>query len=430
MKYTLAQFTLVVLFTFIRCSSTNESFVPPVLQLGLAESVGLSSERLDRIDQLFQQSIDSNYVQGIAGMIIRNGKIAYYKSFGHRDENEQAPLSNDAIYRIASQTKAITSLAVMMLFEEGKFLLDDPISKYLPEFSDPQVMTEFHKEDSSYASIPASRPITIRQLLTHTSGMSYFGFGDKSLRSVYAKNGLPSVFGSDQNLLKDFSKTAGKMPLLHEPGEKFTYGINTDILGRLVEVISGLSLNEFFTSRIFEPLGMNDTYFYLPQEKANRLTPVFTKENGKLVEYHGLDGYGVGLDYPVSEGTFYGGGAGLSSTMMDYAIFLQMLLNGGEYNGKRLISRRTVDLMTCNQVGDLDIRGNKFGLGFLIITREGQTNLGQTEGSFEWGGYYGTKYWADPKEQLIGLLFTNQRGIMPGSLHDKFKVLTYAALID
>ena len=364
--------TVILSFIIIISScSTQENQKTRQLTYGTPKSVGLSANRLENIDRVLQQGVDSGYVKGIAGMIVRDGTIAYHKAFGSANaENE--PLEKDAIFRIASQTKAITSVAAMMLFEEGKFLLDDPIENYLPEFKDMTIIESFDRADSSYTSVPADKKITIRHLLTHTSGMSYFGFGNDTLRSIYAKNGMPSIFGADDFLLSDFSKIAGALPLHHEPGERFTYGINTDILGRLIEVTSGLSLAEFFHTRIFQPLGMKDTYFYVPQEKWDRLVPVFALENGVLQEFHGLDEYGVGLDYPLIKGTFYGGGAGLSSTLMDYAIFLQMLLNGGEYGGQRLLSRTTVSLMTHNQIGDLMVRKDKFGLGFRIKTMAGQ----------------------------------------------------------
>ncbi|MEO9474086.1 MAG: serine hydrolase domain-containing protein [Cyclobacteriaceae bacterium] len=426
MKKATFAFSLIILLT---SCSTQENDKAQRLTYGTPQSVGLADNRLENIDRVLQQGVDSSYVKGIAGMIVRDGTIAYHKAFGSANEENQ-PLEKDAIFRIASQTKAITSVAAMMLFEEGKFLLDDPIENYLPEFKDMTVVASFNDADSSYTSVPADKKITVRHLLTHTSGMSYFGFGNRTLRSIYAKNGMPSIFGSDDFLLSDFSKIAGAQPLHHEPGERFTYGINTDILGRFIEVTSGLSLAEFFHTRIFQPLGMNDTYFYVPQEKWNRLVPVFALEEGVLQEFHGLDEYGVALDYPLTEGTFYGGGAGLSSTLMDYAIFLQMLLNGGEYGGQRLLSRTTVSLMTHNQIGDLMLGQDKFGLGFRVKTMAGQQEQGESQGSFSWGGYYGTTYWADPEENIIGLVFTNQRKQVSGNLRDKFRVMTYAALDD
>ncbi|MFT6868261.1 MAG: CubicO group peptidase (beta-lactamase class C family) [Cyclobacteriaceae bacterium] len=423
-------FILTPLIFLASCSTSREKSQKYVLSEGTAESVGLSQERLNNIDRLLQAAIDSGYYADLASIIVRKGKIVQYGAFGSTDENSTKPLSKDAIFRIASQTKAITSVAVMMLYEEGKFLLDEKIEDYLPEFKEMNLLETFDSKDSSYTSRKLLEPIRIRHLLNHTSGLDYFGFGNDTLSCIYAKNGMPSIFGSDQYLLQDFSLLAAKMPLHHAPGEKFTYGINTDILGRLVEVVSGMSLNDFFNSRIFEPLGMKDTYFYLPESKKERLVPVFVTEDGKLSEIHGKDEFGVGLDYPLLEGIFYSGGAGLSSTLMDYAIFLQMMLNGGEYDGKRLISRRTVEMMTSNQIGDLSLNRDKFGLGFLIKTTEGQRTIGESAGSFSWGGYYGTIYWADTKEQLIGLLFTNQRKAMPGNVHEKFKAMVYASLDD
>jgi CubicO group peptidase (beta-lactamase class C family) len=336
-------------------------------------------------------------------------------------------LKQDAIFRIASQTKAITSVAVMMLFEEGKFLLDDPISRYIPDFAHPVVLDKFNPADSSYTTVPAKREITIRDLLTHTSGIDYAGIGSESMKAIYAKAKVPSGFVSERSFLADAIKRLGGLPLVHQPGARFTYGLNIDVLGYLVEVLSGKSLDQFFRERIFTPLGMNDTYFYLPQEKFNRLIPVNSEDrNHHLVSL--AENSGIPADYPKARGTYYSGGAGLVSTIQDYAIFLQMLLNGGEYNGKRLLSPRTVELMTMNQIGDLNLGRNKFGLGFEITTREGEAKLGVSEGSFSWGGFFGTIYWADPKEKLVCLLFIQQFPLSHTEIQDKFRAMVYQAL--
>jgi CubicO group peptidase (beta-lactamase class C family) len=246
------------------------------------------------------------------------------------------------------------------------------------------------------------------------------------MTAIYAKAGIPTGFVSDKILLGDKIKLLGKMPLVHQPGERFTYGLNTDVLGYLVEVLSGMSLDEFFKTRIFEPLGMNDTYFYLPSEKASRLVKVATEDqNGHLITPASQF-----TDYPLSGGTYFSGGAGLCSTVKDYAIFLQMLLNHGEYNGKRFLSRRTVDLITSNQIGNLNLGKNKFGLGFEITTAEGQAKLGISEGSFSWGGYFGTIYWADPQENLVCLMFIQQSPLRHSEIQDKFRALVYQAIAD
>ncbi len=416
---------VLILVITASCSRTTE------LKEASPRSVKVSEERLIRIDKMLQESIDSGWITGAVGFIARDGKIVYNKAFGVDDIDTKSPMRTDDIFRIASQTKAITSVAVMMLFEEGKFLLDDPVSKYIPEFADPRVLDQFNEKDTTYTSIPANREITIRDLLTHTSGIDYAGIGSENMRAIYAKSGIPAVFGSDKVILGDKIKVLGKLPLAHQPGEKFTYGLNVDVLGYLVEKISGESLDHYFQTHIFEPLGMTDTYFYLPPSKFERLVTAYTEDDRHhLIKWTDRTLVGVDVNYPKVEGTWFSGGAGLSSTTKDYATFLQMLLNKGEYNGKRLLSRRTVELMTTNQIGDLSLGKDKFGLGFQITSKEGQALLGVSEGSFAWGGFFGTTYWADPRERLVCLLFTQEFPFSHPEIKDKFKVLVYQALDD
>lgn len=389
-------------------------------------SVRVSEDRLIHIDKMLKQSIDSGWIAGAVGFIARDGKIVYDKSFGISNVETKMLMHTDDIFRIASQTKAITSVAVMMLFEEGKFLLDDPISKYIPEFANPRVLDKFNEKDTTYITVHANREITIRDLLTHTSGIDYAGIGSPNMRAIYAKSGIPGSFGSDKIVLGDKIRALGKLPLIHQPGERFTYGLNIDVLGYLVEVLSGENLDHYFHKHIFEPLGMNDTYFYLPASKHDRLVKVIAEDKN----HHLVNASGAFVDYPLVEGTYYSGGAGLCSTIKDYAIFLQMLLNKGEYKGKRLLARHTVDLMTTNQIGDLNLGKDKFGLGFEITTASGQERLGISEGSFAWGGYFATTYWADPKERLVCLLFLQQSPFSHSEIQDKFKAMVYQALAD
>jgi len=396
------------------------------------EAAGLSSERLKRIDNLLQSYVDQGVINGTVAMIVKNGKVAYYKAFGYDDIKSKTPLRKDAIFRIASQTKAITSVAVMMLYEEGKFLLDDPLSLYIPEFRNQLVLDKFNEKDTTYTTIPARKSVTIRELLNHTSGIGYAQIGSPQAKAIYYKEGITSGIGIDRYTLGEEMKKLARLPLFHQPGEKWTYGLNTDLLGYLVEVVSGLTLDAFLRKRIFEPLGMKDTHFYLPTEKFNRLTMLYmedsvTKKAVPMQETYLLNGNLI-RDYPKLKGSYYSGGAGLSSTVYDYALFLQMLLNEGTLNGHRILSRHSVRMMTMNQIGDLNMGNNKFGLGFGITTERGSAMLPTPQGVFEWGGMFATTYWVDPKEKLIGLVY---RQIFPTSLRslpDKFKVLVYAAL--
>ncbi len=397
------------------------------------EAAGFSSERLARIDREMNDWVQKGWIQGSTAIIIRNGKIAYHKAVGYNDLEAKTPMQKDNIFRIASQTKAITSVAVMILFEEGKLLLDDPVSKYIPAFKKQQVLDKFNPADTTWTAVPAKSEITIRQLLTHTSGLGYAQIGSKEANAIYAKSNLTAGIGlKDDNLLDAMNRLA-QLPLMHQPGEKWTYGLNTDLLGCLVEVISGMSLDKFFKTRIFEPLGMNDTYFTIPKEKANRLVSIYREDkDGKLQKSTAelLNGKTVTPDYPLEKSTYYSGGAGLSSTIYDYAVFLQMLLNNGVYNGKRILGRNTVRMMKMNQIGDLSRGDDKFGLGFQVVTERGSARTPSQAGTFSWGGAFATSYWVDPKEKMVFLLYRQLQSSTHGDVGEKFRSMTYAAIND
>ncbi len=379
--------------------------------------------RLARIDSMVERLVATEKIPGAVVMLMHNGTVAYHKAFGYRDVSTKAPLVRDDIFRMASQTKAVTSLAAMMLWEEGRFQLDDPVALYLPEFRQARVMTKFNAADSTFESRPATRRMTIRQLFTHTSGLDYPGIGSEEFRAIYAKAGVPSGIGTDDALLADKVKVLATLPLKHEPGERFTYGLSVDVLGRLVEVLSGMPLDEFFRTRIFVPLRMNDTWFALPGDKHGRLVALHSERNGKLASSHTAEG-GMHPDYPARPLRYFSGGAGLSGTTTDYARFLQLFLNGGELDGTRLLGRKTVEMMLTNQVGALQ---PAFGLGFALETPQNDGTTPLSVGSFSWGGAFATTYWADPKEQLIGLIYTNVYG-STAKLGDQFKTLVYSAL--
>ncbi|MET0464216.1 MAG: serine hydrolase domain-containing protein [Chitinophagaceae bacterium] len=399
------------------------------------ETAGASSERLKRIDQLFKTYIDNKWISGGTAIIVKDGKIIYYKAAGVSNLDTKSPMRKDAIFRIASQTKAITTVAIMMLYEEGKLLLDDPVETYIPTFAKPQVIDKFNAADTSYTTVPAKRSITLRDLLTHSSGVGYAQIGSKEIRSVYAKNGIWGGIGVENGMiLGEKIKKLGTLPLSHQPGEKWTYGLNTDILGYVVEVVSGQSLDQFFKKRIFEPLGMNDTYFYLPKEKANRLVKLTGEDENHLVvpvnqESLNLSG-AIRVNYPAEPGTYYSGGGGLSSTALDYAIFMQMLVNGGEYNGKRILSPFSIRMMAAKQFDKFTSPDTEMGLGFTVYTDRSVPYSPLSPGSFEWGGMFSSTYWIDPKEKLVAQLFLNQYPNSHSEIHAKFKVLVYQALRD
>lgn len=416
--------TILIMFLAWSCTENKNN---QELKPGTPASVQVSAERLNRIDSMIIQSIEDKWIAGAVGFIARDGKIIYNRAFGESDLENGTPMQTDAIFRIASQTKAIASIGLMMLFEEGKFLLDDPVSKYIPEFANPQVIDKYNPADTSFTTVPASREITIRDLFTHTSGIDYAGIGSPMMNAVYSKAGIMGGFGNDRITIGDDIRLLGKQPLVHQPGERFTYGLNVDVIGYLVEILSGQKLDQFLKTRLFDPLGMEDTWFYLPEDKHQRLVKVNTEDQNRTVVP--MPDQEI-VNYPLTNGVYFSGGAGLSSTTKDYAIFLQMLLNKGVYKGKRLLASRTVELITSNQIGDLNVGKDKFGLGFEITTEAGQAVLGISEGSFAWGGYFGTTYWADPEERLVCLLFMQQVPLSHGEIQNKFKAMVYQALDD
>lgn len=402
-----------------------KTFAQPTSHSTMVE--GMSIERLARLDNRIEQALKDKWFPGAVVLIMRNNQVVYQKAYGYSDLEKKIMLKQNDIFRIASQTKAITSLAAMMLFEEGKFQLDDPVSKFIPEFKNAKVLSVFNEVDSSYTTHPAKSEITIRQLFTHTSGIDYAAIGSKQLSAIYAKASIPSGIGNSNGLLKDKMKVLGGMPLIHNPGEAFTYGLNLDLLGYLVEIWGGKSLADFFQTRIFDPLEMKDTYFYLPKEKHSRLVPIYEEVGGQLKKVTGLIYDNVDPSYPTLNGTYYSGGAGLSSTIEDYARFLQLFLNNGQYKGKQLIGRKTIELMLTNQTGTLP---TQFGLGFQLETSANDYLSPASLGSFSWGGAFNTNYWADPKENLVAILYTQIYNSHHREIGTLFKALTYQAIVD
>jgi CubicO group peptidase (beta-lactamase class C family) len=288
------------------------------------------------------------------------------------------------------------------------------------------VLTRFNPADSSYESAPARRRPTIRQLLTHTAGLDYPAIGSDEFKAIYAKAGIPSGIGNTAATICDKMRVLGTLPLKHEPGERFTYSLGLDVLGCLVELVSGMPFDRFLRTRIFDPLGMRDTWFHLPADRAGRLVALHDLESGQAVPRHDPVFDGVDPDYPKHPGGYFSGGAGLSGSIEDYAKFLQLFLNGGELNGVRLLSPRTVELMLTDQLPTLP---NEFGLGFALETPANDYQSPQSVGSFSWGGAFRTTYWADPRQRLVALLYTNTYGGRPAPLGNQFAVLTYAAMI-
>ncbi len=391
-------------------SQTKSLKQSPQLANASPGSVGMSEERLQRIDAMCNAAIMAGSIPGVVALVARNGKIVYHKAFGMADNGSNRKLKPDDVFRIASQSKAITATAVMMLWEEGKFRLDDPISKHIPEFKNPRVLKAFQYRDTTHTTEPASKEITVRHLLTHTSGIGYGVIdGDERFQMIFHKAGITDLFTTEDIAIEENIKKLAKLPLHHDPGEKYVYSEGLDVLGYFIEVMSGMPFNDFLRRRLFDPLGMDDTWFYQPDKNADRLVPVQMHHKGQWTR---LPVTFYDPDYPAKGAKrFYSGGAGLSSTAKDYATFLQMYLNGGELNGIRILSRTTIQSMMGNQVGDLwEGSGRHYGLAFGVLTEDGQDMGGRSStGTFDWGGYFNTQYFADPAEGTIGVLMKQTR---------------------
>lgn len=422
-------FLFVLIIGLPISAQTKSNQKTPVPKAISADKVGMSTTRLNRIDDMLKQAIKEEKIPGAVALVIKDNKIVYLKAFGKSDPKQHRNYRPDDIFRIASQTKAITATAVMMLWEEGKFSLNDPIEKYIPEFANAQILDTFEEADSSYTTYPAKGKITIRQLLSHTSGLGY-GFidGDMRLRAIYKKAGIVDAFSSEKVIISENVRKLAGLPLVFEPGTNFKYCEGLDVLGALIEQVSGMPLDQYFKQHIFKPLGMEDTWFYLPGGKSRRLVNVLTKDSLGWASYEADNYY---IDYPKKGAkTFFSGGAGLSSTVMDYAFFLQMYLNGGEFNGVRLLSRKTIESMMCDQTnGMFDDYDRGYGLAFGVLNDRGVAAGGKgSYGTFDWGGYFNTQYFADPQEKIIGILFKQTQNIDGDDTGEKFRNLVMQAV--
>ena len=399
------------------------------------EKVGLSTERLERIGAVMQQYIDDNRIAGTVSLVARDGKVAWFKTQGMLDREAGTPMRSDAIFRICSMSKPIASVGIMMLYEEGKFLLDDPVWKYLPEFKNPQVLVK--SDDGTTYTVPAKTEITIRQLLTHTSGIGYHWSQD--VGQMYFDAGVSHGMLQTSNTTRENARKIAQIPLMFNPGERFEYGLNIDVIGALVEVLSGMSFDEYLRVKIFEPLKMNDTYFSVPESKLDQMSTAYTWYEGK-----GLNRF---PDDPIDEGSlvyssdypydgprrYFSGGAGLSSTVPDYARFCQMMLNGGELDGVRLLSPKTVQLMTHDQIGNRwqnNSYGFGFGLGFGIAGVNQPLKELTSPGRYGWGGFFYTHFFIDPAENMVGVFMAQLHPSGGLTLNSLFEVLAYQSVIE
>ena len=427
--YRLSKFTVLALAVLLASCQPSAGPTPAVQVAGLAttspEEVGLSSERLERINKAVEGYVAEKKAAGFVTMVARRGKVAHFDSFGMHDIEANKAMQPDTIFRIYSMSKPITSAAVMMLYEEGHFQLDDAVSKFIPEFKEMKVFVK--KTEAGVELTDAKRQITIRNLLTHTSGLAY-GLGkDTVVDEMYQEE---KMLKWDETLAEKTERLV-KLPLADEPGSRWRYSISTDVLGYLVEVISGKRFDVFLEERLFGPLGMKDTGFYVPAEKMSRLSALYkAEEAGALGPVADEEYWGRFSKSPK----FLSGGGGLVSTASDYVRFCQMMLNGGELEGVRVLGRKTVELMTMNH---LDFKllssgpggGSGFGLGFGVLMDVAKSGSIGSAGAYSWGGAASTGFWIDPREELIGILMTQ---VLPytGRFTEEFKVLTYQAIVD
>lgn len=406
------------------------------------EKVGMSSQRLARIKPVMARYVEQNLIAGAAWLVARKGKVVHFESVGYREAETKSPLNTDAIFRIASMTKPITTTALMMLYEEGQFQLSDPVWKWIPEFRKVEVAVDRESGDPGdkpYKLVKAKRPITIHHLLTHTAGLSneYVGKYTQDLYRAASKRQRPD------ETIADFVKRYAEIPLNYQPGEAWQYSRATCVVGRLVEIMSGMTLDEFFRKRIFEPLKMTDTHFYLPQAKLGRFTAAYKPGQEKKLEP--IDPAGAESSFVKEPHVYFMGSGGLVSTTADYFRFCQMLLNRGQLDGARLLGRKTVEFMSQSHTGDLPIwltgPGTGFGLGFGVKTQAAAENIlvreswqqgpvpGST-GTFSWGGAYCTIFFIDPKEELIGIMMTQVRPYNHLNIRNDFIGLAYQAIVD
>ncbi len=368
------------------------------------EQVGLSSERLERVSRALRGEIEAGKFPGAVALVARRGQIVYFESFGVRDKATGDPLAKDAIFRLYSMTKPFASVAAMMLMEDGRFLITDPVSKFLPQLGRREVsVPQFDPATGKigHVTVPAEREITIQDLLRHTSGIVYGSTPNPRVSELYAKHGVTWSEVTPEEQLERL----GKVPLAHQPGTTWEYSLSTDVLGRVVEKVSGTTLGRFLDERVFGPLKMSDTGFVVPSAKVGRLAQPLAVEpsTGQPIKLHDV------TVAPKNDA----GGAGSASTTMDYARFLQMLLNGGQLEGTRLLSPTTVAFMTADHLGSMKVvqrggvgAGYGFGLGFAVRTTPGIAGVSGSVGEYRWGGAAGTAFWVDPKEEMVTVLMT------------------------
>lgn len=404
-----------------------------------AAEAGLSSAKLKRLDALLQDAVDRHEIAGGVALLARRGRIGHLSAIGWRDAEAKTPMTPDTLFRIASMTKPITSTAIMMLVEEGKLRLDDPVSKYIPEFRSTMVGVPTWI-GWTVQRVPAMREITIRDLLTHTSGLTYRLWGIQPWATLYRMAGISDGLAHTPGTCRENVRRLAAQPLLFQPGSFWGYGLSSDVLGVVIEAVSGQDLATFFRERIFEVLHMHDTFFFVPAQKRSRMSALYMRDVDGKRQRVGDEPLTVGeLHFSAkspcdADGRYFSGGAGLVSTAPDYVRFLQMLRNGGELDGVRLLQAETIEEMTKNQIGYLHMYipqyGDRYGYGFGVRTEAGSNGDAASFGSYAWGGVFHTYFWVDPKRDLIGVMMLQLFALGDLPLWQEFKHRAYDCLDD
>lgn len=430
---------VILLLLFVPCVSASD------METVAPETVGISSERLARIDMFFDNIVKDQVMKGAVVRMSRNSKVVYNKAFGGMDDGKA--MREDAIFRICSMSKPITAVAMMILWERGLFNLDDPLYKFIPEFKDVEVLVMDKSQEKGYRLEPVKNPITIRHLLSHTSGISYGFFSQPVISQCYLDHDISDGFRVTKGTIGEMTKRLATCPLVLQPGTGWQYGLNFDVLGHVVEVISGTPFDQFLQEKIFDPLKMKDTSFFVPKEKLDQLAALYSPTpEGTLQKLdHQVASRGLITDIPSmvydaefsfkGPKTYFSGGAGLHSTAADYMRFCQMMLNGGILDGKRILSPITVKLMTQNHIGEhnLDIYppGVKYGLGYAVVVDKVMSGSVTPEGTYSWSGVYNTNFYIDPRHNIIASYYSQ---LMPSfhvmGLSQTFRILTQTAITE
>lgn len=417
-------FIYISIFSF-SCENQNEQWLSKVP----AAQVGFSPDFEQDLDSYIEQAVNDQVIPGGTFLVAKDGKVVYQNSFGKVGERLYSPSD---IFRLASMTKALTNVSMMQLVESGKVSLDDPIYEYLPAYKNQVVLDDFNSNDSTYTTVPVKQPVTIRHLMTHTSGIVYGSFNPGKLMAVYEQFDMNVGFSHAEWSTEEWIDRLAEVPLAHQPGDRFSYGLNMDVMGRIIEVVSGQKLDEYFKEHIFDVVGMEDTYFYLPEEKFKRLTPVMMKVNGKYVNSDEI-GMKALTDYPTrGPRDFFAGGAGLSGTIMDYTKFIQTLVEGGgDLLGPDALAEMTRDQMPeviNNYEQYPQGPDGSFALGFQLYQDKPSKKSPKSPGTYEWSGYFNTQFFIDPSEQMVFVGLTQINGFNQRSFWNEMYQMIYAGI--